>query len=156
MTDIPEVLLSVHTADCLPILIVDERRRAVAAVHAGWRGTAQGIAVKVAQAMAERFGSRPGDLHVAIGPGIGVCCYEVGAEVASQLTGLFPERTDLLTRTHIDLAEANRRQLLQAEVRDERIYTADCCTSCEAEQFHSWRRDRRQAGRMLSVIGIRS
>ena len=153
-TAAPGVLLSVRTADCVPLLLVDEHVRAVAAVHAGWRGTVAGIAGKVAGELRRRFSSRPEDLHAAIGPGIGACCYEVGAEVAFRFQELFPERTDLGGKARIDLAEANRRQLIQAGVAAERIYTAALCTSCRLEEFHSWRRDHQTTGRMLSAVGI--
>jgi YfiH family protein len=147
-------LVGVKTADCLPILLVDERHRTVAAVHAGWRGSVSRIVQKSVQAMSARWGTRPGDLHAALGPAIGGCCYEVGPEVASQFAELFPERRDLDQRAHIDLEEANRRQLLALGVHPERIYSAGLCTFCDAAQFHSFRRDREAAGRMISFIGI--
>jgi YfiH family protein len=147
-------LVGVKTADCIPILLVDERHRAVAAVHAGWRGTVARIAQKAIQKMSERWGSAPKDLHAAIGPGIGACCYEVGPEVSAQFVELFPERGNLGQRTKIDLVEANRRQLLQTGVQAERIYAASLCTFCDAGQFHSFRRDGEAAGRMISFIGI--
>ncbi len=153
---LPGARVGVRTADCLPILLADERLRAVAAVHAGWRGTIGGIAQRAVAALAEAFGSRPEDLHAAIGPGIGSCCFEVGPEVAGQFTTLFPERRDLNRRTRLDLAEANRRQLVAAGVLPARIYCGAPCTVCMAEDFHSWRRDRDKAGRMLSVAGIRA
>jgi YfiH family protein len=83
LEDAPGAVVAVRTADCIPILLVDERRRAVAAVHAGWRGTAAGIARRAVEAMRERFGTDAVDLHAAIGPGIGECCFEVGPEVAA-------------------------------------------------------------------------
>ncbi|MSV27445.1 MAG: peptidoglycan editing factor PgeF [Bryobacterales bacterium] len=138
--------VSVRTADCLPILMADGRQRTVAAVHAGWRGTIQGIVAKVARML-----GRAEDLHVAIGPGIGHCCFEVGPEVAGQFADLFPERCDLRARTSIDLLEANRRQLIQAGVPGRQIYQAGLCTVC-GEAFHSFRRDRERAGRMVSMI----
>jgi YfiH family protein len=146
--------VGVKTADCIPILLVDERHRAVAAVHAGWRGTVARIAQKAIQAMSDRWGTAPKDLHAAIGPGIGACCYEVGPEVSAQFAELFPERRDLGKRVKIDLVEANRRQLLQVGVAAERIYAANLCTFCDAGQFHSFRRDGEAAGRMISFIGI--
>ncbi|MEK7755512.1 MAG: polyphenol oxidase family protein, partial [Acidobacteriota bacterium] len=91
----PGVRIGVRTADCLPILLADPERRAVAAVHAGWRGTLLGVAVRAAEAMSRLFGSRPGSLHAAIGPGINACCFEVGPEVAAQFRNLLPERNDL-------------------------------------------------------------
>ena len=146
-------IVGVKTADCIPILLIDERHRAVAAVHAGWRGTVARIAQKAIQAMSERWQTAPQDLHAAIGPGIGVCCYEVGPEVSAQFAELFPERRDLGQRVKIDLVEANRRQLLQAGVQPGRIYSANLCTFCDG-QFHSFRRDGEAAGRMISFIGI--
>ena len=143
----PGAVVAVKTADCVPILLVDERRRAVAAVHAGWRGTAARIAPAAIGSMAERFGTRPEDLHAAIGPGIGVCCYEVGPEVSAQFGAS--------GRQHIDLAEINRGQLLDAGLAAGRIYAANLCTMCRPEEFHSFRRDREAAGRLYSFAGIR-
>jgi len=142
----PGSVVAVKTADCMPILLADERRRAVAAVHAGWRGTAAGIAARAVEAMHARFGTQAGDLHAAIGPGIGKCCYEVGPEVAAQ----FGERG----RAHIDLAAVNRAQLAGAGVPPEKIYMADLCTMCQAGEFHSFRRDKDAAGRLYSFVGI--
>lgn len=155
LTAVPGLLLSIRTADCVPLLLVDERRKVIAVAHSGWRGTAGQIAVAAVEAMREHFSSRPKDLHAAIGPSIGPCCYDVGPEVAAQFQSIFPERADLSRRTHIDLAEANRRQLLQAGIPSERIYVARICTSCNPAEFHSWRRDRGTAGRMLTVARIR-
>ena len=147
ITDQPGILLSVQTADCLPILMSDIRHRAVSAVHAGWRGTVLEIGPKTVQAMADRFGTRPEDLRVAIGPGIGPCCFEVGPEVAIQF--------GLSGRTSVDLAETNRRQLVQMGIPASQIVLCGLCTCCDQAQFHSYRRDREAAGRMVSAIGIR-
>ncbi|MGD0501060.1 MAG: peptidoglycan editing factor PgeF [Bryobacteraceae bacterium] len=143
----PGAVVAVKTAECIPILLVDERRRAVAAAHAGWRGTVAGMARRAVEAMRGRFGSLPADLHAAIGPGIGKCCYEVGADVS----GHFGERG----RARIDLADANRRQLVEAGVTPGRIYASNLCTMCRPEDFHSFRRDKEAAGRMYSFAGIR-
>jgi purine-nucleoside/S-methyl-5'-thioadenosine phosphorylase / adenosine deaminase len=151
----PGILLAVRTADCLPILIADPRNRAVAAVHAGWRGTIQEIAPKTVQAMAREFGSRPEDLVVAIGPGIGYCCFEVGVEVAVQFAPYFPERKDLSERAEVDLAEATVRQLRRNDVGVRQIAESGLCTFCQPEDFHSYRRDREAAGRMVTAIGLR-
>ena len=148
LTDKPGQTVGVKTADCLPILLVDGRHRGVAAVHAGWRGAVSCIAQKTLEAMAARWNSQPEDLHGAIGPGIGLCCFEVGPEVAVQF-GLPAERTRL------DLPDALQRQLLDAGLDPDRIYTARLCTVCHASEFHSFRRDREKAGRMISVIGVR-
>jgi hypothetical protein len=151
ITDVPGAMVAVRTADCIPVLLVDTRHRAVAAVHAGWRGTVQRISALTVDAMTSRFGSRPQDLTAAIGPGIGPCCYEVGEEVAVQ----FPERTNLQGRTRVDLPEANRRQLIAAGLSPERIYKAGLCTCCSGEEFYSWRREHTRSGRMIAAAGVR-
>jgi YfiH family protein len=148
LEDRPGSVIAIKTADCIPILLVDERHRAVAAVHAGWRGTVARIAPAAIGAMGRRFATNPRDLHTAIGPGIGKCCYEVGPEVAVQ----FGEQE----RAHISLADANRTQLLEAGVTPERIYASNLCTMCLAEEFHSFRRDGQAAGRLYSFAGIRA
>jgi YfiH family protein len=139
-------VVAVKTADCIPILLVDERRRAVAAVHAGWRGTASHIAQRAVETMRARFASEPGDLHAAIGPGIGPCCYEVGAEVREKFGGQ--------GRGYLDLAGENAVQLRNSGVTGARIYASKLCTMCREDEFHSFRRDREAAGRMYSFAGI--
>ena len=147
------IFVGVKTADCVPILIADPVHRAVAAVHAGWRGTLAGIAATTVTRMGEKFSSQPEDLVVAIGPSIGVCCFEVGPEVAVEFGGIFPERGDLLQKTSLDLREANLRQLLGAGVCASRIDTDPPCTCCGGAEFYSWRRDRIAGQRMFAAIG---
>ena len=142
----PGSVIAVKTADCIPILLADERLRAVAAVHAGWRGTAARIAPAAVDAMQQTFGTRAVDLHAAIGPGIGACCYEVGQEVMAQFGGQ--------GRGHLDLEAENRRQLEQSGVTPGRIYASHLCTMCRPDRFHSYRRDREAAGRLYSFIGV--
>src|SRR5580704_8403195 len=113
VTKAPGMLVGVRTADCVPILIADERTRAIAAVHAGWRGTASRVERAAVEKMAAEFGSQPEDLHAAMGPAFRECCYEVGAEVVRELAPLFPEwrAEEKNGKRHIDLVEANRRVL---------------------------------------------
>lgn len=141
----PGCVVAVKTADCIPVLLADDLHRAVAAIHAGWRGTVARIVRGAIDGMRDRFQTDPADLHAAIGPGIGKCCYEVGPEVATHFGGQ--------GRAHIDLAHANRAQLLEAGVRPDRIYVADLCTQCGAEDFHSFRRDKEASGRLYSFVG---
>lgn len=143
----PGHVVGVKTADCIPILLADEEHRAVAAVHAGWRGSAQGIVSSALAKMHDEFGTRPHRVHAAIGPGIGKCCYEVGGEVAMCFGEAGPCK--------IDLAEINRRQLVEAGVPDAQIYTSNLCTMCAADDFHSFRRDKERSGRMLSFAGVK-
>jgi len=151
----PGITLSVRTADCLPILMADTHNRAVAAVHAGWRGTLLEIVPKTIQAMEEQFRTRPEDLVIAIGPGIGHCCFEVGPEVATRFSKIFPERRDLDERTKIDLVETNLRLLGRNGGRVRQIARSGLCSYCQADLFHSFRRDGDAAGRMVSAIRLR-
>lgn len=144
----PGIALSIRTADCLPILIADPAKRAIAAIHAGWRGTVQEIVPKTVRAMEDQFGSRPEDLVVVVGPGIGSCCFEVGPEVAGQF--------GVSGRAKIDLVETIRRQLGRNDGATRQFAATGLCTVCRADLFHSYRRDREAAGRMVSVIGIKN
>jgi YfiH family protein len=184
LTDEPGLLLGIMTADCIPVLVADRKRRAVAAFHAGWRGTVKRIVETGIGRMRLQFGSRPEDLIAAIGPGIGACCYAVGEEVLSGFESQFDYAGDLFrevydsdpVRTkypmlfltqrapghspigpslHLDLMEANRRQLLAAGLKPSAVHLVGGCTSCQPELFFSHRASQGHAGRMLSVIGIR-
>ncbi len=143
VTAAPGLYLSVRTADCLPLLMVDAQRRQVAAVHAGWRGTVAGIPVAAIRAM----GSNPTDIWVAIGPGIGLCCFEVGDEVAREF--------GTSGRQRLDLFAYNRKKLIDFGVPVSQIAAEAPCTKCRPEEFHSFRRDQAAAGRMHSAIAIR-
>ena len=184
MTNEPGLLLAVQTADCIPVLVADRKRRVVAAFHAGWRGTAKRIAESGVGRMRLEFGSRPEDLIAAIGPGIGACCYAVGDEVLSSFESQFAYSNDLFREVydtdpvrikypmlfltqrapghspigpslHLDLVEANRRQLLDAGLKPKSIRAIGGCTSCQRELFFSHRGSQGHAGRMMAVIGIR-
>jgi YfiH family protein len=144
ITNEPNLAISIRTADCYPILLADARNRAVGAIHAGWRGTAAQIVTKTIEKMRIEFGTRPGDIFAAIGPGIGVCCYEVGNEVSSQF--------GLSGQTHLDLVSENRKQFEAAGVPPQNIQALDVCTFCDAERFFSYRREKDKAGRMTSWI----
>lgn len=150
------LVLAIRTADCLPVLLADVKNEVVAAVHAGWRGVVSEIVPKTVGSMTCRFGTRAEDLLVAIGPGIGVCCFEVGPEVAVQFVRFFPEQQDLSEKAKVDLAETVIRQLTDIGVTRQQIDNADLCTCCRPEIFHSYRRDRDAAGRMVSTIGIKT
>lgn len=152
VTNTPGMLVAVKTADCIPILMVDAHTRAVAAVHAGWRGTVKNIAAQAIAEMEKKFASRVQDLHAAIGPGIGKCCYEVGPEVAAQFHHSLRNCTHA---AHVDLAASNKWQIEACGVTPDRIYVVGLCTMCNDGEFHSYRREKEQAGRMFSAVGIR-
>jgi YfiH family protein len=184
ITDVPGILLAVQVADCIPVLVADRRRHVVAAFHAGWRGTVRRIVENGVGRMRLELGSRPADLIAAIGPGVGRCCYAVGEDVLSEFTSQFSNAADLFREVydtepvrlkypmlfltqrapghspigphvHLDLVEANRRQLLDAGLKASAIRIAGGCTSCHPELFYSHRSSRGRAGRMMGVIGIR-
>ncbi len=184
MTDQPGLLLGIQTADCIPVLVADRKRRAVAAFHAGWRGTVKRIVETGVGRMRLEFGSRPEDLIAAIGPGIGPCCYAVGEEVLSEFESQFAYARELFCEVydsdpvrnkypmlfltqrapghspigpslHVNLMEANRRQLLDAGLKPSAIKLTGGCTNCQPELFFSHRASHGHAGRMLSVIGIK-
>jgi polyphenol oxidase len=184
ITATPGVLLGIQTADCLPVILVDARRRAVGVFHAGWRGTVQRIVEKGVGEMARCFGSRPRDLKAAIGPGIGGCCYEVGEEVRTKfesqfsyaaklfrevkesdpvrekypllfLTARAPGHSELPVKILLNLVEANRQQLLAAGVRAKNIDASSLCTNCHPDLLFSYRGEHGKTGRMMAVAGIR-
>lgn len=153
----PGTVLAVHAADCVTLLLADPRSHAVAAVHAGWRGTAAGIAGEAARVMAARFGTRPERLLAALGPSIGPCHYEVDELVRTAFrrwpwweTVMVPNGRE---RWQLDLQSANRRQLMDEGVRAEHIEVLDLCTYHHPDLFYSHRRDR-LTGRMAAIIGV--
>jgi YfiH family protein len=184
ITATPRLCLGIQAADCLPIILVDPKRRVVGAFHAGWRGTVKRIVEKGVGEMHRRFGSRPRDLKAAIGPGIHTCCYEVGAEVREKFESQFsyaaklfreveehdpvrakypmlfltarpPGHSILPKKLFLDLVEANRQQLLAAGVSAKSIEASPLCTNCRPDLLFSYRAEKGKTGRMMGVVGIR-
>jgi YfiH family protein len=163
-TDDPGTAVAIQTADCVPILLAEDTGRAVAAVHAGWRGLAMRAPIAAVDALLDRFGVRPERLIAAIGPAIGACCYEVGPEVrqAFALAGHHPHLLDRWFaprpggRFHLDTVAAARGQLEGAGIPPPRIHAADLCTQSHSNVFHSYRADGPRAGRMAAVIRPRA
>ena len=159
LSQTPGVTLGIQVADCVPVLLIDRRLRAVAAVHAGWRGTVEGIAARAAERMRAEFGSRADDLEAAIGPSIGQCCYQVGDEVRDRFLACWPDAQELFEDGRLDLWEANRRQLLGAGVS--KVWVAGDCTACSrtgegARKYFSYRAEAGKTGRAMGVVGIAS
>ena len=159
MTGAPGVMLGIQVADCVPVLVVDVRQRVVAALHAGWRGTAAGIVEQGVASLGEEFGSRPEDLMGAIGPSIGPCCYTVGDEVRESFGSRFDYGADLFSGSgQLDLWEANRRQLLAAGLPPEHITVIGQCTACTRvdglRKYFSHRAEKGLTGRAMGVVGI--
>jgi YfiH family protein len=154
VTDTPGLFLCVTIADCVPILLHDPVHRAVATVHAGWRGSAAGILPKALKFMEGEYGSRPHTIQAFVGPAAGGCCYEVGPEVANRFPAEFV--LDGPGGRRLDLKGFNARLLLEAGFEPANIEVSPLCTITESELLHSYRRDGPSSGRMMAVIGIRS
>ena len=165
----PSVLLAVVVADCVPLLLMDTRSGAVAAIHAGWRGTAAGIATETVSALRRAYGTEVGDLVVAIGPAIGSCCYEVGSELVDAFAAAGHERylidrwfatppprrgepRGLQRKLRLDVVTANRDQLILTGVREDRIFSAGCCTAMHTDVFTSYREEKDRAVRIAGAI----
>src|SRR5690606_30830206 len=140
----------------VPVLVVDPETPAVGLVHAGWRGTCQGIAARAVEAMAHAFGTRPQSCEAVLGPSIGPCCYEVGPEVAERFAGWAESPVRVRDgRLHLDLWAANRHLLEAAGVPAANSHTAAMCTRCRSDRFVSYRAAGGQTGRMAAVIGLK-
>jgi YfiH family protein len=161
ITDDLNVALGIFVADCIPALIVDPRTGAVAAAHAGWRGTVAGVLPAVVRALVDELGARPDDLRVVLGPAIGPCCFEVGAEVAREFEAALGKSTDVdivmpsprgvAGKWHVDLKAANRVMLERAGVRPDAIDAAPDCTHHDRARFFSYRRDG-ETGQLMGVV----
>jgi YfiH family protein len=175
------LLLAVQTADCVPILLVDPKKRVVAAIHAGWRGTLRRIAAKAVGHMRMHYGSQPSDLLAAIGPAIGGCCYEVGTEIATEFLSQFAEAPNFFDEFRtgdepnpvqwlnqmppghqpppknvlLDLHKANRAQLYDVGLKEKNIFVSDLCTACRPDLLFSYRKQGAESGRQMSAIGMR-
>lgn len=183
MTNLPGVLLTVQAADCVPVLLLDPVRRAVAAIHAGWRGTLARIVERTVGSMRLRYGTHPTDVIAAVGPSVGPASYSVGEEVKHEfesqfayapelfsevyesdpirdkypllfLTARAPGHSPIGPQLHLDLWEANRRQLLDAGVAPEHIHVAEEDTAADTGKFFSYRAEQGFTGRMMAAIGL--
>jgi YfiH family protein len=183
ITRAPQIVLTVRTADCIPVLLVDPVERAVGSFHAGWRGTLARIVEKGAGEMRRCFGSQPENLRAAIGPGIHRCCYAVSEELKEKFATQFAYADDLFEEVfssdpvhdkypllfmnarapghgdphctlHLDLVKANRRQLLDAGVAEKNIWISDLCTSCRTDLLFSHRQEHGHTGRMVAAVAI--
>lgn len=184
VTDTPGLVIAVQTADCVPIILVDRKRRAVGVFHAGWRGTAKRMAEKGVGEMRKHFGCEPRNMLAAIGPGVQSCCYDVGEEVRTKflaqfsyaeslfrevkesdpvrekypllfLTARAPGHSELPTKLFLNLREANKRQLMDAGVPAKNIDDAFPCTACHTDLLFSYRAEKGITGRMMAAAAIR-
>jgi len=184
ITRMQGVVVAIQTADCLPVILVDTKQRAVGVFHAGWRGTVKRMVEKGVGEMRRHFGTLPRDIKAAIGPGVHSCCYEVGPEVRQQfesqfayaddlfretkesdpvrekypllfLTARAPGHSELPTKIVLDLVEANRRQLIGVGVLPKNISASPLCTACRPDLLFSHRAETGVTGRMMGTVGIK-
>jgi polyphenol oxidase len=184
VTRAPGILLAIQTADCLPVILVDTKQKAVGVFHAGWRGTVKRIVEKGVGEMRRYFGTVPRNIKAAVGPGVHACCYAVGPEVRQQFESQFayasdlfreikesdpvrekypllflsaraPGHSELPTKIFLDLVEANRRQLIDAGVLPRNISALPLCTACRSDLLFSYRAENGVTGRMMGVAGVR-
>ena len=155
ITQRQELYLVVSIADCLPIFLYDPETKSIAAVHTGWRGSKAKILSKTIEELSGKLNVQPEHLIAFVGPSAGVCCYEVGDEVAQEFPEQFVKQKGG-AKPHLDLKEYNKSLLLSAGVLEQNIEVSDYCTICNPELFHSYRRDGNKSGRMMGVIGMKS
>jgi len=152
ITNVPNIFLGILTADCLPIVLVDQKKRVIAAIHAGRQGTALHITAKVLKKMEEEFGCTSENLLIAMGPSIGPCCYEIDDKVFQSEWEPFSTFVRDGKRM-VDLAGINIAQMKKEGINEKQIFRIDLCTSCHLDLFFSYRKAGR-TGRQLSFIGM--
>ncbi len=148
------IALIIFTADCVPLLFCDPVNKVAAASHAGWRGTAQNIGGRTVRLMREKFGTDPKDIIAAVGPSIGVCCFEVDRATAENFDEKYriPKPND---KFHVDLWAANRDMIAAEGVRPENIFISGECTVCNSDRYYSYRTHKEHTGRQVAVICIK-
>lgn len=152
ITDIRNLPLAIFTADCLSIFLYDPRKPAIGLIHAGWRSSRETIIPITLSLMQSKFNTDPAELFAGFGPCIRGCCYEVSVEFKDYFpVGL----TQTSGRTYLDLAQVNKKQLIDSGVRKKNIFDSGACTYCESQDFFSFRREKDASGRMISVIMLK-
>ena len=154
ITDKTNLYLAISVADCLPIFLYDSVNKIFAAIHSGWKGSKLRILSSAVQMMTQHFNSNPENIYAFMGQSAGVCCYEVGEEVATQFSEEFVDRPPG-KKPHLNLKEYNKDILLREGFNKEHIEISSHCTICDSRLFHSFRRDGNNSGRMMGVIGLK-
>jgi len=154
ITNRTDIMLTILTADCVPILLFDLKQNVVAAIHAGWKGTEQQIVLKTVEKMQEEFNSNPKDIIAGVAPSIGRCCYEVDWNVAQHFETIENAYDKKGDKYMLDLPYVNKLQLLNAGLLEENIEMSNICTACEVEDYFSYRKEGGCSGRFMSMIGL--
>ena len=155
ITNQKNIMLTILTADCVPILLFDKKQNVISAIHAGWKGTEQKIVYKTIEKMKEIFNSNPKDILASIAPSIGKCCYEVDWNVAKNFKEIKNAYEDRGEKQMLDLPYINKVQLLQVGLEEDNIELSNVCTACEVENYFSYRKEKGCSGRFMSMIGLK-
>ncbi len=150
------IMLTILTADCVPILLFDTKLKIASAIHAGWRGTKEQITIKTIKKMRNEFGSNPKNIIAGIAPSIGRCCYEVDWRVAQHFTNYKNSFDKIADKYMLDLPLINYQQLLMGGLTKDNIELSNICTSCRVNSFFSYRRENGCSGRFMSMIGVKN
>ena len=156
ITQEKNIMLTILTADCVPILIFDPIQQVIAVVHAGWKGTEQKILLKTIQKMQSHFQSESKNIIVGIAPAIGKCCYEVDWNVAKYFKNIKNSYSSKNNKYMLNLPYINKLQLLQAGLKEENIEMSNICTACQVDSYFSYRKEQGCSGRFMSMIGLKS
>ncbi len=148
-----KLLLAVSVADCVPVLIFDRKLKVAAAVHSGWKGTAKNVVGKTVKLLVNELNSKPEDIITFIGPAAGVCCYEIGEEVARQFDREYVSGSGRPGKSKLDLKRIITSQLVGEGMPERNIEVSEDCTICDTN-YHSYRREGKSSGRMLAAIAI--
>ena len=148
------VMLTILTADCVPILLFDPKQKVVSAIHSGWKGTKQQITLKVVEKMQKEFNSNPVDIIAGVAPSIGRCCYEVDWGVAQYFQEYNNAFDKIGEKYMLDLPYINKSQLLKAGLQEKNIELSNICTACEVDRYFSYRKENGCSGRFMSMIGM--
>ena len=154
ITNEKDMVLTILTADCVPVLLYDDEKKVVAAVHAGWKGTKAKIVAKTVWKMKEVYGCDPKDIIAGVAPSIGSCCYEVGYEVAENFMDIPKGYRQVGDKYMLDLPYINKYQLLEAGLSEDNIEMSHICTACEVDRYFSYRKEQGCSGRFMSMIGM--
>jgi YfiH family protein len=154
LTDRKDIFISIQVADCVPIFLLEEKRKVIGLIHAGWKGTLLGIAKRTMETAKEQLGCQPGDFTLCFGPSIRSCCYRVSDDVAI-LFGHKNPHSSAKGGAYLDLVGINRKQLLECGVKDNRMFDTGGCTCCEEKLFYSYRREKKNTGRMVGFLGLK-
>ena len=155
ITNQKNIMLTIMTADCVPILLFDAKQKVIAVIHAGWKGTEQEITLKTVEKMRQIFDSNPEDIIAGIAPSIGKCCYEVDWNVAKHFQHIDNAYDNKGKKQMLDLPYINKKQLLQAGIKKENIEMSNVCTACEVKEYFSYRKEKGCSGRFMTIIGLK-